>query len=116
MMADDTEPTSTSPDPNTTTTSSTTTSTPSEQQPQSSESILKSMRDEAATFTGPRTTNMGVTKDADGKSNIWALEPKSEVDNRPPVNKIAILGMVLVAVVFAVIFLPQLPFTNADQL
>ena len=83
---------------------------------ESTAEILAEMRAEAANTKGPRTTNMGVTRDADGKSNIWALEPLSEVDKGPEVNKLAILGMVFVAVIFAVIFLPQLPFTNPDQL
>lgn len=87
-----------------------------ETQNMNAENILKDMRDDASKDTGPRSTNMGVTRDADGKSNIWALEPPSEVDTKPQVNKVAILGMVLVAVIFAVLLLPQLPFTNLDQL
>lgn len=63
----------------------------------------------------PRTLNTGVTRDADGKSNVWAVEPSQVVDEGPEVNKLAILGAVFAAVAVALVVLPNLPFVNADQ-
>lgn len=78
-------------------------------------SILKEMRSTAAEDAGPRTLNTGVTRDADGKSNVWAVEPTLEVDEKPQLSKGAILGAVFAAVGVALLVLPQLPFVNADQ-
>lgn len=77
--------------------------------------ILSEMRSSAAADGGPRTLNTGVTRDADGKSNVWAVEPTLEVQDEPEANKLAILGAVFAAVAVALLVLPKLPFVNADQ-
>lgn len=77
--------------------------------------ILKEMRATASADVGPRTLNTGVTRDADGKSNVWAVEPTLEVQSSPEVPKAAILGAVFAAVAVALLVLPKLPFVNADQ-
>jgi hypothetical protein len=81
----------------------------------SSRDILAEMRASAAKDEGPRTMNTGVTRDMDGKSNVWAVEPSENVDEKPEINKVAILGAVFAAVAFALIVLPKLPFINGDQ-
>jgi hypothetical protein len=81
----------------------------------SAEDILSEMRSKAAEHTGPRTLNTGVTRDMDGKSNVWAVEPTERVDEKPEDNKAAIFGAVIAAVIVALILLPRLPFVNADQ-
>jgi hypothetical protein len=73
------------------------------------------MRVTAAADSGPRTLNTGVTRDADGKSNVWAVEPTLEVQDEPETNKLAILAAVFAAVALALVVLPKLPFINADQ-
>lgn len=81
----------------------------------SASEILAEMRSAAASETGGRSQNMGVTRDADGKSNVWAVEPTEKVDEKPEVNKAAVLGAVFAAVGAALIILPNLPLVNADQ-
>lgn len=78
-------------------------------------SIMAEMRATANADDGPRTLNTGVTRDADGKSNVWAVEPTLEVQSAPEVSKAVILGAVFAAVAVALLVLPKLPFVNADQ-
>ena len=55
---------------------------------------------EPAFFDGNKRVRLGRSKDQDGKSNIWSIEPKMEVmegeENQP--NQIFILGGVFAAV------------------
>ena len=82
----------------------------------SAESILGAMRADVAQENGlPRPQRTGVTRDADGKSNIWAVEPSVAVDDKPQLNKALLLGVALVFVILAIILLPSLPLTNMDQ-
>lgn len=59
--------------------------------------------------------SLGITRDEDGKSNVWAVEPKMAVDEKPQVPKVAILVAVFACVFVALLVLPNLPFTNGDQ-
>merc|ERR1719181_1220948 len=55
-------------------------------------------------FEGNRRVRLGRSKDQDGKSNIWSIEPKMEVmdgdENEP--NQLVILGGVFAAVAAAI--------------
>ena len=55
---------------------------------------------EPAFFDGNKRVRLGRSKDQDGKSNIWSIEPKMEVmegdENQP--NQLFILGGVFAAV------------------
>lgn len=83
--------------------------------PFSAQEVLSSMRSTVAKDDGPRSINTGVTRDADGKSNVWAVEPSIQVDDKPEMNKLAILGAVFAAVALALFVLPRLPFVTPDQ-
>ena len=59
---------------------------------------------EPAFFDGNNRVRLGRSKDQDGKSNIWSIEPKMEVlegdENEP--NQLVILGGVFAAVAAAI--------------
>ena len=59
---------------------------------------------EPAFFDGNKRVRLGRSKDQDGKSNIWSIEPKMEVmegdENQP--NQLFILGGVFAAVAAAI--------------
>lgn len=73
------------------------------------------MRQTVAEDDSPRVINTGVTRDLDGKSNVWAVEPNVEVDDKPEVNSLAILGAVVAVIAAALLILPRLPLANPDQ-
>lgn len=81
----------------------------------SAQTILKQMREDSAAEVGPRSQNLGVTIDADGKSNVWAVEPTMAVDEKPQIAKGAIFAAAIAFIAFALLILPRLPLTNADQ-
>lgn len=87
----------------------------------SASGILKSMREQVAAepYVPPGDSvprgGLGVTRDQDGKSNVWAVEPKMDVDEKPQLSKAAILAAVFGCVIAALLILPNLPFTNGDQ-
>lgn len=85
-------------------------------EPASASDILKVMREDSANETGPRTQNSGVFRDADGKSNIWAIEPRMETSAKKQISPVVILAGSAVFILFALLVLPHLPFTNPDQL
>lgn len=90
---------------------------PREESLTSASGILKILRDDTADYepTATPRANLGVTRDADGKSNVWPVEPVEAVDQKKQPAKLAILGAVFACVAFALLVLPQLPFTNGDQ-
>mmetsp|Transcript_29454 Transcript_29454/g.59752 ORF Transcript_29454/g.59752 Transcript_29454/m.59752 type:complete len:170 (+) Transcript_29454:271-780(+) len=45
------------------------------------------LSDEPNSSTGPPPTERGVSVDQDGKSNVWAIEPKMEVDTKSSEEK-----------------------------
>lgn len=78
--------------------------------------ILKTLRDESAADNTPSKRSMlGVYRDVDGKSNVWAVEPQEETDTRPQISKTTIIIAAASFIVLALLILPLLPFTNADQ-
>lgn len=98
-------------------------STPSSPADETSESmtsasgILKILREDTQDYKPPSETpqNLGVTRDADGKSNVWAVEPPMTTDQRDQIPKATILAAVFGVVLVALLILPKLPFTNGDQ-
>ena len=88
----------------------------------SASEILKVMRAESDATTARRDDGtrsgrnmLGVYRDVDGKSNIWAVEPQEETDTKPQIPKAAILAGAAAFIIAALLILPLLPFTNADQ-
>lgn len=70
----------------------------------------------AAEKGGPNFTERGVSVDQDGKSNVWAIEPKVEVESKSSEEKgaaalFAVGGLVACAGAAAVI-LTNLPDPN----
>lgn len=61
----------------------------------------------------PNNRNLGATVDQDGKSNIWAVEPKITVDEGTD-NKALIVGGVVAIILAGIAFLPQLPLISPD--
>lgn len=82
---------------------------------ESAKSALNLMREEVSRENIQNETQTGVYRDVDGRSNVFALEPLESVDEKPQINKAAILAAVFAAVAFALVVLPNLPLTNADQ-
>lgn len=79
--------------------------------------ILKTLREESANDTSVSTRSMlGIYRDVDGRSNVWAVEPKEETDTRPQLSKTTIIIGAAAFIVIALLVLPLLPFTNADQI
>lgn len=84
----------------------------------SASGILKILREESEEFIPGTSTpreNLGVTVDADGKSNVWPVMPKESVDQKEQFSKPAILAAAFAFIVAALLILPKLPLTNGDQ-
>ncbi len=83
----------------------------------SASGILKLLREDTQDYKPPSETpqNLGVTRDADGKSNVWAVEPPMTTDQRDQIPKATILASVFAVILLALLILPKLPLTNADQ-
>lgn len=83
----------------------------------SASEILRTLREESSTEREdvPRSM-LGVYRDVDGKSNVWAVEPLEETDTKPQLSKTTLLAVAAGFIVVALLVLPLLPFTNADQI
>lgn len=83
--------------------------------PQRQITRLASSTDEE-TQTTNSSGNRGVSVDQDGKSNVWAIEPKMEVSNKSSeeTGKSALIagGGIAVAAVAAALILTNLPDPN----
>jgi len=83
--------------------------------PQRQITRLASSTDEE-TQTANASGNRGVSVDQDGKSNVWAIEPKMEVSNKSSeeTGKSALIagGGIAVAAVAAALILTNLPDPN----
>lgn len=83
----------------------------------SASELLKTLREESAADTTESTRSMlGIYRDVDGKSNVWAVEPQEETDTNPQISKVALIGIAAIFIVVALLALPLLPLTNPDQL
>lgn len=90
----------------------------------SASEILKTLREDSAADVaaqGPpdersQRSMLGVYRDVDGKSNVWAVEPMEETDTRPQLSKTVIILVAAGFILAALLILPILPFTNPDQL
>mmetsp|Transcript_11640 Transcript_11640/g.35541 ORF Transcript_11640/g.35541 Transcript_11640/m.35541 type:complete len:140 (+) Transcript_11640:93-512(+) len=60
----------------------------------------------------PNNRNLGATRDADGKANIWAVEPPVEVSDRK--NKAIIVAVVVAVILAGITILPKLPLVSPD--
>ncbi|KAI0560619.1 hypothetical protein FGB62_107g119 [Gracilaria domingensis] len=84
--------------------------------------ILKSLREDSAADAASATPDdkprsmLGVYRDVDGRSNVWAVEPQEQEDTRPQLSKIALLAAAAAFIIAALLILPLLPLTNPDQL
>ncbi|CAN8066188.1 unnamed protein product [Agarophyton chilense] len=84
--------------------------------------ILKSLREDSAADTAnsspddPPRSMLGVYRDVDGRSNVWAVEPVEKEDTRPQISKITLLAAAAAFIILALLVLPLLPLTNPDQL
>ncbi|CDF37000.1 unnamed protein product [Chondrus crispus] len=79
--------------------------------------ILDTLRAEAAADDTPSERSMlGVYRDVDGKSNVWAVEPEEKTDTGPQISKTTIIVASAIFIVVALLVLPLLPFTNPDQI
>lgn len=58
---------------------------------------------------------LGVYRDVDGKSNIWAVEPREETDTSPQISKAVLIAIAAAFIAVALLVLPLLPLTNPDQ-
>lgn len=83
----------------------------------SASGILKILREDTQDYKPPDETpqNLGVTRDADGKSNVWAVEPPMTTDQRDQIPKTTILASVFAIIFLVLLILPKLPLTNGDQ-
>lgn len=114
--------------------SSSTTDTEAQQQQQQEEEddesktsasdILKTLREDSAADMAAEEalpegrasrSMLGVYRDVDGKSNVWAVEPQEETDTRPQLSKTLIILIAAAFIVGTLLLLPLLPFTNPDQ-
>eukprot|EP00284_Hemiselmis_tepida_P013314 CAMPEP_0174926402 /NCGR_PEP_ID=MMETSP1355-20121228/11228_1 /TAXON_ID=464990 /ORGANISM="Hemiselmis tepida, Strain CCMP443" /LENGTH=119 /DNA_ID=CAMNT_0016172431 /DNA_START=15 /DNA_END=374 /DNA_ORIENTATION=- len=59
---------------------------------------------------------MGASIDADGKSNVWAVEPKMEVNDPKGANALLAPGLIVGGLVAILGVLAATPLTNPDQL
>lgn len=88
----------------------------------SASEILKTLREDSAADmkdndNDPASRSMlGVYRDVDGRSNVWAVEPVEETDTRPQLSKTVIILVAAAFIIGALLVLPLLPFTNPDQL
>lgn len=85
----------------------------------SASDILKEMRADVEadpTKDEPKSRSMlGVYRDVDGKSNVWAVEPLETTDENPQISKTIIIAIAAGFIAAALLILPLLPFTNPDQ-
>ena len=85
----------------------------------SANDILKEMRADVEANPAkdePKSRSMlGVYRDVDGKSNVWAVEPVETTDTNPQISKTVIIAIAAGFIVAALLILPLLPFTNPDQ-
>lgn len=85
--------------------------------------ILKSLREaSAADMANSEPSDdrasramLGVYRDVDGRSNVWAVEPKEETDTRPQLSKVLLIGFSAAIIIIILLILPTLPLYNADQ-
>lgn len=78
--------------------------------------ILKQLREDASKDSIPPPRS-GTTRDGDGKANIWGVEPtENKQDAKDVVPIPLILSAVFGAAITFFLILPNLPFTNPDQL
>lgn len=85
--------------------------------------ILKKLReDSAADMANSEPADerssrsmLGVYRDVDGRSNVWAVEPKEETDTRPQLNKVLLIGFSAAIIIIILLILPTLPLYNPDQ-
>lgn len=94
----------------------------SEAQTTSAADILKSLREDSAADSAKKPDDdaprsmLGVYRDVDGRSNVWAVEPAEQEDTRPQLSKTALIAAAAGFIILALLVLPLLPFTNPDQL
>lgn len=85
--------------------------------------ILKTLREDSAADMASRDPEddrasrsmLGVYRDVDGRSNVWAVEPQEETDTRPQISKTIIVLASLAFIIGILLVLPILPFSNPDQ-
>lgn len=85
--------------------------------------ILKKLRDDSAADMASSEpaderssrSMLGVYRDVDGRSNVWAVEPKEETDTRPQLNKVLLIGFSAAIIIIILLILPTLPLYNPDQ-
>lgn len=78
---------------------------------------LSNFDDATTTTTAPsRSVERGVSVDQDGKSNVWAIEPKMEVSSKSSEEKtqsaLFAVGGLVGAAAFAAVVLTNLPDPN----
>lgn len=89
----------------------------------SASEILKTLREDSAIDMATKPDEddrssrsmLGVYRDVDGKSNVWAVEPLEETDTRPQLSKTVIVLVAAAFIIGTLLLLPLLPFTNPDQ-
>ncbi|KAJ8901186.1 hypothetical protein NDN08_007035 [Rhodosorus marinus] len=77
-------------------------------------SQLEEEREEYQRVILPNNRNLGATRDADGKSNIWAVEPPVVVESEEQSNKVAIIAACVALIVLGMASLPFLPLISPD--
>lgn len=94
----------------------------SEEEIASASKILETLREDAAADIEAEAANpspksmLGVYRDVDGRSNVWAVEPKEETETKPQISKTTLIAAAAGFIVAALLILPLLPFTNPDQI
>uniref|UniRef100_A0A7S0ZHZ6 Uncharacterized protein n=1 Tax=Timspurckia oligopyrenoides TaxID=708627 RepID=A0A7S0ZHZ6_9RHOD len=84
------------------------------------EQVLSALEEERAKVAKIKEVrsriNLGVTRDEDGKSNMWAVEPPLSMDDENAPNYIAIALGVFILAILAAAVAPNLAFfNNPDQ-
>lgn len=79
--------------------------------------ILRTLREESDSepVRNDGRSMLGVYRDVDGRSNVWAVEPLEETDTRPQLSKTTLIIGAAAFIIIALLVLPLLPFTNPDQ-
>uniref|UniRef100_A0A7S2ZQ12 Uncharacterized protein n=1 Tax=Rhodosorus marinus TaxID=101924 RepID=A0A7S2ZQ12_9RHOD len=78
-------------------------------------SQLEEEREEYQRVILPNNRNLGATRDADGKSNIWAVEPPVVVESEEQQsNRGAIIAACVALIVLGMASLPFLPLISPD--
>lgn len=88
----------------------------SDEEQKEKDEIMAQLEEQVAPKTfAPNNRNLGATRDADGKSNIWAVEPRVNLEDEESGNEKKVFVFIAVSLVLAgIAVLPKLPLISPD--